>query len=143
MSRQLYDAVRKKDGWFVFLSVFDRADWARDNVHTALYVIMETDGEIYLSLVGDEDRDEEAYPPLMTDASQFRPETWHTVAVEIDASGLASLYLDEKVVTRGNLLAPSRNGVEYVHAGPICAAAPLSKNGYVLVDNFQFTCWSD
>ncbi|MDY0094715.1 MAG: hypothetical protein RBT80_18630 [Candidatus Vecturithrix sp.] len=85
-------------------------------------------------------QDETGFLATALDMQRFRPETWHTVAVEIDASELASLYLDEKVITRGNLLAPSRNGVEYVHAGPICAAAPLSKNGYVLVDNFQFTC---
>lgn len=141
MSKQIYDDLEREDGWFAFLTVFDRADWGSDEVHMAFYIVMEADAYLYIGFAGVED--EEEFSALFADAPQFLPETWHTVAVEIDASGMISVFLDEKPVTRGKLLAPSLNGVEYVHAGPICGAAPLRKEGYVLVDNFLFTCWSD
>lgn len=143
MSRQVYEDVRNNDGWLIFLTGYDRVDWEKEEFHRNFYVVMESDGRVYLSLVGDEDQEEEEYPGLLADAPQFQTETWHTLAVELDAAGLAVLYLDGRQITGGQLLAPGRNGLESVDAGPIGAAIRLRKKGTVLVDNFQFTCWSE
>ncbi len=137
ISQKLYDDVLD-DEWFGYISLYGSADWdhgAHCTVNTALW----DDRYMHLGIC---DADEnQFFPDLASDAPMFESETWHTITLEIDASGMAALYQDHQLVSREKLHPTSRNGLEYVHGGPITGPAALGKGGYVLVDNLSITCW--
>lgn len=144
MSKQLYAEVAGSN-WYSHLSLFDgHPGEGRVFVSTTLMQgsgFTKNDITGYMALDMHDEKGGQSFPSVLPGAPRFTPEEWHTMALEVDANGVASLYQDGSLVTRGNLVQYSGRGVGFAHGGPIYGGPSFSEGGYVLVDNFSITCW--
>lgn len=147
MSRQFFNDI-KGENWYSQLSLFEKVG-RNGRVFVTTSMIEESSWTGYgLGITGymtlniqDPDRGIQSFQKILPGAPKFTPEEWHTMAVDVDASGRAYLYQDNQLITTGELIQYPQRVLGNAHGGPIYGGPSFSEGGYVLVDNYRVICW--